>query len=75
MNRTMEDARKGATDVGRLLESKQPCANTSKSRYLVIGQQKSRTEILKEAELNPIMMGTTVIKNSKLEKYLGESHP
>ena len=72
MNRTMEDARKGATDVGRLLESKQLRANTSKSRYVVIGHQKSRTEILEEAEINPTMMGTMVIKNSKSENYLGD---
>ena len=51
---------------------KQLHAKTSKSRYVVIGQQKSRIEILKEAELNPIMMGTTVIENSISEKYLGD---
>ena len=33
MNRTMEDARKFAKDVGRLLESNQLRANTSKSHY------------------------------------------
>ena len=49
MNRTMEDARKGAKDVGQLLESKQLCANTQKSRCVVIVQQKSSTEIPKDA--------------------------
>ena len=49
MNSTIEDARKGAKDVGRLLESKQLRANTSKSRFVVVGQQNSRTNILKEA--------------------------
>ena len=39
---------------------------------MVIGPQKSWTEILKEAEINPIMMGTMVIENSKSEKYLGD---
>ena len=39
MNRTMEDARKGAKDVGRLLESKQLRVNTSKSRFVVIGHR------------------------------------
>ena len=72
MNRTMEDARKGAKDVGRLLESKQLRANTAKSRFVVIGLQKSRTEILKEAAANPIMMGDMTIENSKSEKYLGD---
>ena len=47
-------------------------ANTSKSWHLVIESQKSRTEILKEAKIDPIMMGTMVIDNSKLEKYLGD---
>ena len=57
MNRTIEDARKGAKDVGRLLESKQLRANTQKSCFVVIGQRKSRTEILKDAEINPVRMG------------------
>ena len=72
MNRMMEDARKGAKDVGRLLESKQLRPNTQKSRSVVIGQLKSRTEILKDAEINTIMMGDTVIEKSKSEKYLGD---
>ena len=72
MNYTMEDARKGAKDVGRLLESKQLRANTSKSKFVVMGSKESRTKILKEAESNSIMMGTTVIENSKSEKYLGD---
>ena len=36
MNYTMEDSRKGARDVGRLLESKQLRANSSKSKFVVI---------------------------------------
>ena len=72
MNRTMEDARKGEKDVGRLLDSKQLRANTQKSCFVVIGSPKSRTEILKDAEANPIMMGDMIIENSKSEKYLGD---
>ena len=52
------DARTGARDVGRLLESKQLRANKQKSRFVVIGSPKSKTEILKDAEANPIMMAT-----------------
>ena len=77
MNRTMEDARKGAKDVGRLLESKQLRANTQKSRFVVIGSPKSRTEILKDAEANPIMMGDMIsdsnIKKSKIKHLLSHS--
>ena len=72
MNRTMEDARKGAKDVGRLLESKQLRANTAKSRFVVIGSPQSQTEIIKEDADNPIMMGDMIIENSKSEKYLGD---
>ena len=61
MNRTLEDARKGAKDNGRMLESKQLRANTSKSKFVVIGTPESWTEILKEAEANPIRMGDTII--------------
>ena len=71
-NRTIKDARKGAKDVGRLLECKQLIANTQKSCFVVIGSQKSSTEILKDAEANPIMMGDMIIDNSKSEKYLGD---
>ena len=59
-------------DQIRLLESKQLRANTQKSRFVVIGQQKSRTEILKDAEANPIMVGDMIIENSKSQKYLGD---
>ena len=72
MNYSMEDTRRGATDVGRLLESKQLRANTSKLKYVIIGTQKSRTDMLKDAESNPVMMGETVIENSHCEKYLGD---
>ena len=51
MNRMLEEARRCARDIGRLLESKQLRANTAKSKYVVIGTPESRTEILKEAEL------------------------
>ena len=41
MNRTLEDARKNANDIGRLLESKQLRANTAKSSFVGIqGDQK-----------------------------------
>ena len=35
MNFTLEDARKGAKDVVRMLESKQLCADTSKSKFVI----------------------------------------
>ena len=72
MIRTIEDARKGAKDVVRLLESKQLRANTAKSRFMVIGSPQSRTKILKEAADNPIMMGDMIIENSKSKEYLGD---
>ena len=49
MNFTLEDARKGARDVGRMMELKQLRANTSKSKYVIMAPPKSRTELLKEA--------------------------
>ena len=72
MNFTLEDARKGAKDVGRILESKQLQANTSKLKFVILAPPKSRTELLKEAEANPIKMGETIIENSRTEKYLGD---
>ena len=55
-----------------MLELKQLRANTSKSKFVVIGKPESRTQMLKEAEANPIRMGETIIVNSKSEKYLGD---
>ena len=72
MNCTLEDARNGAKDVGRLLESNQLRANAAKSSFVIIGSYKSMTEILKEAAANPIMVGDMIIANSKSEKYLGD---
>ena len=66
----LEDARRCAR--GRLLETMQLRANTAKSKYVVINVPESRTEKLKEAEANPIMMGDTIIENSISEKYLGD---
>ena len=57
MNVTLEDAKKGAKDVGRMLESKQLRANTAKLKFVVLATPESRTELLKEAEANPIKMG------------------
>ena len=48
-----------------MLELNQLRANTSKSKFVVIGTPESQTEILKEAEENPIRMGDTIIENSK----------
>ena len=53
MNRTLEDVRKGAKDVGRLLESKQLRSNTAKSKFVVIGTTQSQREILNYYYLFP----------------------
>ena len=47
--------------------TKQLRANTSNSKFVVIGVPESRTDILKEAEANPIKMADTIIENSKSE--------
>ena len=70
INRTMEDARKGAKDIGRMLESKQ--LNASLSKFVVIGSGKSRIACLKEAETNPLRKGELMLENSASEKYLGD---
>ena len=70
MNFTLEDARKGAKDVGRMLESKQFRANTAQSKFVILATPESWTELLKEAEAIPIRMGETIIENSRADKYL-----
>ena len=68
----MAAARKGANDIGRMLGSKQLHTNVSKSKYVIVGTEKSRTECLKEAELIPILMEEHVLDNSASEKYMGD---
>ena len=43
MNYMLEDARKGGRDIGRF------GANTSKSKFVILAPQKSKTALLKEA--------------------------
>ena len=72
-NRTLEDARKGAKEIGRMLEleSKYLKAYVSNSKFVVIGSKKSRKACLKEAEKNLIRMGDHELENSASEKYFG----
>ena len=55
-----------------MLESKQLKAKVLKSKYVVIGPRKLRTECLKRAEKNPIKMGDYILENFASEKYLGD---
>ena len=41
MIESLENARKGAKDIGMLLESKQLRANSSKSKFVIIGQEEA----------------------------------
>ena len=47
-----------------MLESIQFCANVSKSKYVIMGKGKLRTERLKDTELDPILMGEHEVENS-----------
>ena len=68
----MDQARKEAKDIGRLLESKQIRANSSKSKAVIIGQEEAREKLLKEIKENPILMGNQIVGESASEKYLGD---
>ena len=54
-----------------MLESEQLTTNKSKSKYVIMAPLKSRTDQLKESEVNPMKMGEIIIENSHSEKYLG----
>ena len=47
MNSTMDQARQGAQDIGRLLESKQLRANIGKSKAVIMGSEDAREEMLR----------------------------
>ena len=72
MNSTMDQARQGAQDIGRLLESKQLRANIGKSKAVIMGPEDAREEMLKNIKQNPIRMGGEVTEDSVSEKYLGD---
>ena len=46
--------------------------NYDKSKYLIIGSEKYRKEVLNEVKDSPMMMGNVEIGYSEKEKYLGD---
>ena len=54
----MEEVRKGAMDIGGRLDSKQLQAIIRKSKYVIMGDTKSRTSCLDGAKTRPIMVVT-----------------
>ena len=72
MNSSLDQARKGAQDIGRLLESKQLRANSAKSKVVVLGQEEAREKILNKIREEPIKMGNQIVGDSVSEKYLGD---
>ena len=56
MTITMDQAREGEKEIGEMLDSKQLSANAEKSKFLVRGLQGLRTDYLKNADTDPIMM-------------------
>ena len=57
MTITMDQAREGEKEIGEMLDSKQLSANAEKSKFLVRGPRGLRTDYLKDAESDPIIMG------------------
>ena len=57
INLTIEEGKKGATDIGRMMDSKQLRANVRKTKHVNMEDSKSMTSCLEEAKVRPIMMG------------------
>ena len=75
INFPLEDARKGAKDVGRMLESTQLLANTSKSKFVVIGTPESRTEIVNNSIKIATRSSTTQnLRNISVIRSMREEH-
>ena len=72
MNDNLEQARRGCSKIDETLKRKQLSVNYDKSKFIVIGSDKYRKEVLKEIEESPMMMGNVKIGNSEKEKYLGD---
>ena len=63
----MDQAREGAEEIGDWRDSKQLRAIAEKSKFVLIGY---RTDYLKDAEADPIIMGAQKIGAPSVEKYL-----
>ena len=72
MNDSLPQARIGCNKIDKILKRKQLSVNYDKSKYLIIGSEKYRKEVLKEVKDSPMMMGNVEIGHSEKEKYLGD---
>ena len=72
MNDSLQQARDGCNKIDETLKRKQLSVNYDKSKYLIIGSEKYRKEVLDEVKEKPMMMGNVEIGHSEKEKYLGD---
>ena len=72
LNDNIEDARKGCNKIDETLKQKLLSTNYDKSKYLIIGGNKARMEMIEKLKDDPIRMGDIIIENAKMEKYLGD---
>ena len=72
MNDDIEQAREGCQKIDRTLKSKLLSANYDKSKFLIIGKEKSRKSTLEILGKDPLQMGGVKIEHSEQEKYLGD---
>ena len=68
----MNNVRKRARYIGKMLASNQLRVDAGKSKYVVLGSPQLRIELLKEAEKDSIMMGKHKFEASKSGRYLGD---
>ena len=72
MNDNVDQAKDGCKKIDEILKRKQLSVNYDKSKYMIIGNEKYRSEAKKHIEKNPMKMGNVVIGHSEKEKYLGD---
>ena len=72
MNDNLKQARIGCRKIDETLKRKQLSVNYDKSKFVIMGSEKYRKEVLSEIEKDPMMMGNIVIGHSEKEKYLGD---
>ena len=66
----MEDARKGALDIGRMFDSKDQCR---KVKIFYFGKREIKDIMpIQEAKVNRIVMGEHSLENSMAEKCFGD---
>ena len=71
-NDLLDDARSGTQQIDNTLKRKLLSVNYDKSKYILFGTAKQKTDMRTRLKKDPIKMGNTILQETNTEKYLGD---